>query len=348
MKPENYDVLIVGGGPAGATFARLLPKDFSGILIDKKQEEGGFQKPCGGLFSEDAQRSLAKLSITMPKDILVDPQIFSVKTIDVETGLIQHYQRTYINLNRHKFDMWLLSLIPDHVTKVQGGVKKLTKNEAGYRVELFDGQVFQARYVVGADGANSVVRKTLYPNKTMPSYIAVQQWFLEQHQTPFYSCIFDEKTSDCCSWSISKDNVLIFGGAFAPQGCRQAFEEQKQRLKRFGFIFGEPIKTEACVVLRPKSFFDLCTGKDNAFLLGEAAGLISPSSLEGISFAIDSAMALADVFQEQGENKAKKYHKKTRKLRFKVLKKIMKCPFMYQPVLRKLVMKSGFTSIDIK
>jgi flavin-dependent dehydrogenase len=348
MKNDYYDILIIGGGPAGATFARLLPKRYRAVLIDKKQKENGFQKPCGGLFSEDAQRSLARLNVTMPKNILVDPQIFSVKTIDVHTGLIRHYQRTYINLDRHKFDMWLLSLIPDHVKKVNGSVRSLYKNEKGYTVELFDGRVFKTRYIVGADGANSFVRNTLYPNKKMPSYIAIQQWFREQHQTPFYSCIFDKKTSDCCSWSISKDDVLIFGGAFAAQGCREAFEKQKQRLKKYGFIFGEALKTEACLVLRPKSYFDICTGKEGAFLIGEAAGFISPSSLEGISFAIDSATLLSEVFAHKNKNKEKKYSQKTFWLRFKILRKIIKCPFMYHPMLRKLVMLSGFTSIDIK
>lgn len=57
-------------------------------------------RPCGGLLSEDAQRSLARYDITLPKDVLVDPQIFSVKTIDLGAGLVRHYQRTYLNMDR--------------------------------------------------------------------------------------------------------------------------------------------------------------------------------------------------------------------------------------------------------
>ena len=40
-------------------------------------------KPCGGLISGDAQKALASFDMTLPKDVLVDPQIFAVKTIDL-------------------------------------------------------------------------------------------------------------------------------------------------------------------------------------------------------------------------------------------------------------------------
>ena len=82
----DYQIAIIGGGPAGATLGRLLPKGLSAILIDKKRAKGGFEKPCGGLLAPDAQKALSKYEITLPKSILVDPQIFSVKTIDLASG----------------------------------------------------------------------------------------------------------------------------------------------------------------------------------------------------------------------------------------------------------------------
>lgn len=57
----------------------------------------------------------------------------------------------------------------------------------------------------------------------------------------------------------------------------------KRRLKAYGYEFDNPVKTEACLVLSPSSLKQLCYGRDNCFLIGEAAGFISPSSLEGIS-----------------------------------------------------------------
>lgn len=349
----DFDIAIVGGGPAGATLARLLDKRFSVLLIDgKTASEQSFRKVCGGLLSPDAQKAFAEFDLTLPKDIMVDPQIFSVRTIDLNTRTERHYQRFYMNLDRHKFDLWLESLAPPTVTRFFGRCGKISREDDCYKLKCRgnDGtkNIFTADIVVGADGAGSMVRKFLYPQKEIRRYTAIQQWFPESHAKPFYSCIFDPKTSDCCSWSISKDSFFIFGGAFAPKNCRKAFEEQKKRLEEYGFKFGAPLKTEACIVLRPKSPFDICTGRDGAFLIGEAAGLISPSSLEGISFAVNSGRLLAEVINSGIENPCKIYARKIFPLKLKILAKVLKCPFMYDPVLRRLVMKSGISSITVR
>ena len=348
-----YDIAIIGLGPGGATLARLLNKSFKIIAIDRKEEssEEGFMKPCGGLLAPDAQKALARFNLNLPKEVLVDPQIFSVKTIDVTTGKERNYQRLYINLHRHRFDCWLKSLIPDNVEIHNNSIcQKIDKSSEGFKIsyiEKGEKKTFEAKMLVGADGASSIVRRSFYSDKTIRSYVSIQQWFKEDHSNPFYSCIFDEKATDCYSWSISKDGYFIFGGAYPSKDCRQRFERQKEVLKTYGFHFGEPIKTEACLVFRPSSWIDFCCGEDILLLIGDAAGFISPSSLEGISSAINSGYYLSSVLNSRCNNPNKSYKAATFKLRLKVFLKLLKCPFMYYPPLRKLVMKSGIGTIKI-
>ena len=223
-----YDVIICGLGPAGSILAAALDNSLSVLAIDKKSDTGRFKKPCGGLLAPDAQKALAQLGLNLPKEVLVDPQIFSVRTIDMDNDLIRNYQRMYINLDRHKFDLWLMSEIPKNISIREGVVTRLEKTASGYKVLwLENGEEHSAecKYVVGADGAHSRIRRSIAPDFKCRSYLSIQQWFHEENPVPFYSCIFDRSVTGCYSWTISKDGYFIFGGAY-PKKARLSFSHE--------------------------------------------------------------------------------------------------------------------------
>lgn len=349
--PKNkYDIVIVGAGPAGATFAReIAGSGYSVLLIDGQDLIGN--KPCGGLLAPDAQKLMAHRDFVLPKDILVDPQIFSVKTIDLGSGLICNYQRYYLNMDRRAFDKFLLTLIPDEITSINAKLVKAERSGNGFKLSVSDSDKakhdIECRFLVGADGASSIIRRSFFDRKIY-KYTAIQQWFKSEGiGSPYYSCIFDKKTSIGCSWTIHKDGYVIFGGSFELHNCRKAFEEQKRRFEKFmGISLGEPLKTEACLVCCPKHISDFVTGDSNVFLIGEAAGFISASSLEGFSSAFTSGTMLAKAFLKGNENNiAKTYRKLTRSLRFKLMRKVFKHDVIFNPFLRKLIMKSKITAI---
>jgi len=113
-----YDVAIVGAGPAGSTLARLIGHKLRVLLVDQRSplepNQKVYQKSkcCGGLLAPDAQKMIAMLGLGLPGDLIVGPQLFTVRTIDLQNLMERYYQRFYINIDRRKFDSWLVSLIP--------------------------------------------------------------------------------------------------------------------------------------------------------------------------------------------------------------------------------------------
>jgi flavin-dependent dehydrogenase len=82
-------------------------------------------------------------------------------------------------------------------------------------------------------------------------------------------------------------------------------------------------------------------------LIGEAAGWISPSSAEGLSYALKSALLLAESLRPGLLGFEKRYEEKTRPLRRNLFLKTIKSRFLFNPHLRMALMRAGFQSMEI-
>lgn len=349
----TYDIAIIGLGPAGATAARLLAEKYNVVAIDRKElhSSSRITKCCGGLLADDAQKSLAKFGLTLPKEILVDPQVFAVRTIDLDLKIERYYQRFYMNMDRHAFDLWLCSLIPKSVEIYDDALcTKITGNEGEYEISFQrngEKKKIQAKWIIGVDGANSIVRKTFFEDRKIQQYISIQEWFDFEKQDPFYAAIFDAQTTDSYSWALCKDEHFILGSALPPDDPAMRFERLKSRIKDRSFVLEHPVKREGCFVNFLSSPSEICTGRGNVLLIGEAAGMISPSSLEGISYGMDSAYLLSEVFLKSDKRVAERYHQASGGLRRKLWRKILKAPFLNAPFFRRQIMRSGMDSIKM-
>ena len=350
-----YDIVIVGSGPAGSTLARLISDKFSVLLLDKRDLENETANPlskcCGGLLAPDAQKMMAQLGLGIPVNILVEPQPFAVRTIDLTNNLERLYQRFYFNMDRDKFDRWLVSILPPQVDKkFNATFKSFVEVPDGYIVKyIHHGKEMTAktRVIVGADGAFSKIRSLINTGISNPEmYISIQEWFKGEDYSPYFTAIFDEDISDFYSWIIPKQNFLLLGSALRPRdNTWEKYNLLKTKLRQHGLKLDNIAKTEGAFINRTKRLSQLYVGRDKIVLVGEAAGAISPSSAEGISYALKSALYLAQSLDEGLDGFLPRYRQKVMSIKLNILLKNLKSPAMYNPLLRKLAMKSGLQSI---
>jgi flavin-dependent dehydrogenase len=357
-----HDIAILGAGPAGSTLARLLGRKYRVLLVDRRRLDaapspGRFVKSCGGLVSPDAQKVMAQFGLGLPASVLVGPQLFTVRTLDLPSGLERYYQRFYINVDRERLDRWLASLAVHAETRF-GCLCTGVERDAGSSAETSPFTLHlrpdsgapafteRARLVVGADGAASMIRRLAAPDAPAPKrYVAVQEWFEAADPQPFFSSFFDASITDFYGWSVPKDGRLLVGAALAPgPEALPRFDRLKAGLAAFGYDLSRPCGREGSQLLRPVSLRQIALGARGLALVGEAAGFISPSSAEGFSYAFRSALALARALEPGLEGWESRYHRATAPLRTNLLLKNLKSPAMYVPALRRLALRSGLLS----
>ena len=373
-----FDILIIGAGPAGTNLARLLgqKRKYSVCLIDKRRldlpEDLLRQKACGGLLSPDAQKIMAKLELSLPSSVLEDPQIFKVRTIDFDNGLERYYPRHYLNMNRERFDRYLFNLVPETVDKRCGMVVKDIYAMDGYwevHYKDLEGKLqnVRAKFLVAADGANSLVKRRCLPPAQegaklgSKKYFSIQKWYPIEETLPYFTGIFDSTITDYYSWTIQKGKYLILGTAIP---CDDDFGTSAEAVfrtlahkvsKHLGIALEAPYKTEGAFIERSQLQSDLCFSASVKVmngsrlplaLIGEAAGATSPTSAEGFSYGLTTSLKLFKSLDVGLKHAEKRYDLACNSVRRNLMMKRLKSPAMYWPKVRRCVMASGLTAIE--
>lgn len=295
----TFDLVVIGGGPSGATAAHDAAKaGLHVLLLDK----AGRIKPCGGAIPPRLVRDF-----DIPPDLLV-ARVFSARIVSPSDRKVDMpIPNSYVGMvDRDVFDEWLRNRAADAGAERRTGTYESFSRD-GYGAALVsykDRQgvtsTVRARCVIGADGALSkVARDTVRGAAKMPYVFAYHEIIAspEEEVAAFGADRCDvyyrgTLSPDFYAWVFPHGKTTSVGTGSANKGFslkdsvaelrREAGLEQSKTLRREG----------APIPLKPLKRWD--NGRD-VVLAGDAAGVVAPASGEGIYYAMLGGRLAADA-----------------------------------------------------
>jgi geranylgeranyl diphosphate/geranylgeranyl-bacteriochlorophyllide a reductase len=301
-----YDVVVVGGGPAGATAAHELARSGRAVLL---LDRAGRTKPCGG---------------AVPPQLLRDfdvPESMLVAHIDTARIISPKFRRVDIPVgdgfvgmvDRDVFDEWLRQRAASAGAERRTGTfTQFSRDEHGVAVLSYtdgksrSGEVRQvrARMVVGADGALSPIARQCVPGAHKAKHVFA---YHEVVKSPEAGDPADFRAARCdvyyqaplspdfYAWVFPHGATTSIGTGTLQKGF--GLKEAVAKLRQdTGLDRVETIRREgAPIPIRPLPCWD--NGKD-VVLAGDAAGVVAPASGEGIFYAMTGGRFAAEAVEE--------------------------------------------------
>jgi len=320
MMPGKYDVVIVGAGPAGSTAAYVLSqKGYNVLLLDKKQFPR--KKLCGGCLSaktlwflnrvfNEPGESLTKNHIIDFKSFRFDVRYKTKVLVSPISPLAFHF------VDRLVYDSFLLQKARKAGAEVSEGEKvtdiHADANNTGNELTLTTSRerLIKTKFIIGADGANSIVRTKLFRQKKIkdPGWQRNLAYGLEifiprkgDHEALEFPILSFGYLRYGYSWIFpNKDRLVVGIGGLARKNKNLAGRFKKflsdynldgidsSKIQGYPLPFGNSLSTP---------FYK------NILLVGDAAGLVDPMVGEGIYQAHKSGELAAKAIIDTLENR---------------------------------------------
>lgn len=271
------DVLVVGGGPAGAIAAEVVAIGGGDTILIDKKDDPARSSACGGLISVSAWERLGGREGAIVNEIsgvLVHPpggDDFELSSSEVKAYVI----------DRDRLNADLLSRAEDKGVRIRPKTGIFERDGSEVKVRSTGGsreKIVRPKVIIGADGPRSDVRRLFDLERPSELLYAIQaEMELEIFSTDYVEVFFGREIAPgFFGWIIPTDNGKARLGLATSKGekLKQFFVKLVEKV---GAEYPETIRTGVIPIGVP----DHSTG-GNVLTVGDAAGQVKPTTGGGL------------------------------------------------------------------
>ena len=297
---SDYDVVIIGGGPAGSTVARYVAQAGVKVVVIDSRESIGSPLQCGELVpTNDEMRRLCP-DVPDMDDLFKTPESAISKRTEVmkiitPSGKSLEFGFEGLVLNRVAHDEALVDLAKQAGAEFKVGcfVNKIEGNTVSIR----NGNDITGKVIVGAGGHNDPVRRTFWKEKS--TNIPVKFALKEGDYGDAVELHFGSMAPGGYAWMFPKSS-----GANIGIGVQKNFTKGKS-LNLFAADFIDKYDGDSTfngAGSLPMSGTIKRFVKGNYVLVGDSAGMVLPSNGAGITIAMIGGRIAGQVIVEHIKN----------------------------------------------